>query len=126
MNPINVGVGILFWAIVWWLLAKVFVLRIKDRNGYVRVHRLIDRRPKLEHRLIAESTIGRRLKSWECVHHINGKRDDNRIENLCVMDRVEHLKFHSWADWWKGKSGRYPTRVRQLERLRDVNKGRLL
>lgn len=56
----------------------------------------------MEHILVAECLLGRWLKDNECVHHINGKRDDNRKQNLLVMTKKEHMSLHSkrrWAEW---------------------------
>jgi len=61
--------------------------------GYIYV-RLSSGKYKLEHRIIVESMLNRSLKSHEVVHHINGNRADNRLNNLIVMKKGEHLKFH--------------------------------
>lgn len=37
---------------------------------------------QMEHRIIMEDTLGRRLFADETVHHINGIRHDNRVQNL--------------------------------------------
>lgn len=54
----------------------------------------------MEHRVVMEDHIGRLLRRDEQVHHINGDRADNRIENLIVMDQGAHLREHRaiWRD----------------------------
>lgn len=68
-------------------------------NGYVRIyfpsHPKSDKRGWiLEHDLIMECNIGRWLDKDEVVHHKNGIKDDNRLENLELMKRSEHMKLH--------------------------------
>jgi len=81
--------------------------RYKDPNGYIRIlepgHLNANGRGYvLEHVLIISESLGRPLEKYEIVHHKNGVKDDNRIENLelwttghCPGQRV--LDLVGWA-----------------------------
>ncbi len=47
--------------------------------------------------LAIEGAIGRKLSRQEHIHHINGIRDDDRLENLTVMTNSEHAYLHMKA-----------------------------
>lgn len=79
-----------------------------DARGYVRVG------SEYEHRLVAEQTLGRRLRRDEVVHHINGDKQDNRPVNLRVMKRGAHVALHNAAEPKRPKGVVYP---REWERI---------
>lgn len=67
----------------------------KDRAGYVLVWEPLHPNKSFhgwqyEHRLLVEGFLGRYLASGEHVHHLNGVKDDNRLENLQVLSQNEH------------------------------------
>lgn len=55
------------------------------------------------YRQIIENHLGRKLKSDEEVHHIDGNSENNIIENLQVVTKKQHKKIHNKEikDWEK-------------------------
>jgi hypothetical protein len=77
--------------------------RYTDDRGYVLVYtpkhpRRVAKCYVYEHILVMEKALGRYLEKGEVVHHLNGDRENNRIENLQVMSQAEHRKLHTNAN----------------------------
>lgn len=76
-----------------WGTGKAF----KGGYEYIKVphHPLCDNRGYvMEHRLVMEKKIGRYLYPNERVHHLNGDRFDNSIENLVIITQRQHVRNH--------------------------------
>lgn len=54
-----------------------------DKRGYV-----------LEHIVVWERETGSPVPEGCCIHHLNGNKSDNRIQNLCLMQHKAHTVLH--------------------------------
>lgn len=78
--------------------------RTFNTSGYAYVK--IDGKRFLEHRVIMEKILGRKLEPHEYIHHKNGDRTDNHPDNLEL-----------WISL--GKSKKDPKGQRLLDIMRD-------
>ncbi len=87
--------------------------RSLDKHGYVHVliprEERKGRRYRAEHMVVWEKANGKPVPKGWIVHHLNGVRDDNRLENLVGLPRKEHS---SWTLVELAQK-----RIRELEQL---------
>ncbi|MBI2007744.1 HNH endonuclease [Candidatus Saccharibacteria bacterium] len=67
------------------------------KTGYIRIW-TSRYASALEHRLVMEQHLGRKLSRDEVIHHINGNNADNRIKNLQLTTFAEEIKRHKVAE----------------------------
>ena len=89
-------------------------------NGYIVIY--VDGKPVKEHRHVMSQHLGRLLTLEEYVHHKNGNKTDNRLENLEVMTKTQHIRHHrigvSHTEKTKRQMSSSQLKRRELERAR--------
>ena len=81
-------------------------------QGYKRIS-IGNGKQVMEHRKIMEEHVGRKLKKEEHVHHLNGSKLDNRIENLAIFTPYKHGELH--AKEFNNLKKMYCSRIAELE-----------
>lgn len=74
-----------------------------DKDGYIKTYAPDHPWPRkggyvFEHVRLIELQVGRRVLPGESVHHVDGDRRNNSINNLQLMERGDHSRLHRLVD----------------------------
>lgn len=61
-------------------------------DGYIYI--TVDGKQVMEHRHVMEMHLERKLRDDEVIHHRDGDKQNNKLENLEVMTQSEHMSHH--------------------------------
>src|SRR5699024_4311851 len=99
-------------------------------KGYIRRYYARYGKARMEHVVIWEEHHGREVPEGYQIHHVNGVKHDNRIENLRLVDTLIHKRIHSGCyqddngEWFKPcrKCGKYkPVKTEYYERKDGIS-----
>lgn len=82
--------GALFWNIKKLVSKGDYIYTVVPEHPNANKHGYV-----LLHRIIMENHLGRILDNDEVVHHIDGNKRHNTIENLKLMTAKEHVILHA-------------------------------
>jgi hypothetical protein len=100
-------------------------------NGYFK----FEETKKYLHRVVYYKAFPRTPRNWH-VHHINGRKTDNSLENLIALPAGVHQNLHKkWGmwelphrqqiiGWWKGKKPKRKKPTKKQKRLKKLEKKR--
>ena len=79
------------------IITKYGNAKLNEDGYYIITSRKKGYSHKFLHRLIWEDWYGKSVPDGYVIHHLNGDKTDNRIQNLQCVERSKHIAFHNKA-----------------------------